>query len=81
MSVYSMMFMGMAPFGALFAGLLAKATGAPLTLAIGGVACICGSVFFGTRLAGIRLEARQLILAQQMAGGEPAHVEAVVSGS
>jgi MFS family permease len=80
MSVYSMMFMGMAPFGALFAGFVARVLGAPLTLAIGGVACICGTVVFGTRLAGIRSEARQLILAQQMAGGEPAHVEGAVSG-
>ena len=30
MAVYSMMFMGMAPFGALFAGWLAERIGAPL---------------------------------------------------
>ena len=37
MSVYSMMFMGMAPFGALFAGNLAEHIGAPRTVAVGGV--------------------------------------------
>src|SRR5215467_11424925 len=36
MAVYSMMFMGMAPFGALFAGVLANRLGAPITVALGG---------------------------------------------
>ena len=36
MAVYSMMFMGMAPFGALFAGWLAERIGAPRTVALGG---------------------------------------------
>jgi MFS family permease len=72
MAVYSMMFMGMAPFGSLFAGLMAKVTGAPLTLTLGGLGCIAGALAFGSRLAGIRAEARQLIIAQQMAGGDPA---------
>ena len=40
MSVYSMMFMGMAPFGAFFAGAIAHHLGAPWTVALGGVACI-----------------------------------------
>lgn len=72
MSVYSMMFMGMAPIGALFAGVVAGQLGAQLTVAIGGVACIAGAGVFGSRLAEFRVEGRQLILAQQMAGGEPA---------
>ncbi len=42
-AVYSMMFMGMAPFGAFFAGAIAHRIGAPWTVAIGGVACIAGS--------------------------------------
>ncbi len=41
-SVYSMMFMGMAPFGAFFAGAIAHHIGAPYTVAIGGLACIAG---------------------------------------
>jgi MFS family permease len=40
MAVYSMMFMGMAPFGALLGGALADRIGAPLTVAMGGIACI-----------------------------------------
>jgi MFS family permease len=71
MSVYSMMFMGMAPFGALMGGALADRLGAPLTVAMGGVACVGGAVWFGLSLPKIRLEARRLVLAQAAAGGEP----------
>ena len=71
MSVYSMMFMRMAPFGALMGGALADRLGAPLTVATGGVACVGGAVWFGLSLPKIRLEARRLILAQAAAGGEP----------
>ncbi len=79
MSVYSMMFMGMAPFGAFFAGwfshLLGEAfgdrLGAPLTVVVGAVACLCGSAAFGSILSKFRCEARQLVLAQQEVGGGP----------
>ncbi len=71
MSVYSMMFMGMAPFGALMGGALAHRLGAPLTVAMGGVACVGGAVWFGLNLPKIRMEARRLIMAQAVAGGEP----------
>jgi MFS family permease len=72
LAVYSMMFMGMAPFGALFAGAIAEHVGAPITVAIGGVACICGGLFFARNLPAFRDAARQMVLAQQMVGGEPA---------
>jgi MFS family permease len=71
MAVYSMMFMGMAPFGALFAGSVAERLGAPRTVAIGGVVCILSAAFFALRLPVLRVEARQLIVAQGLAGGEP----------
>jgi MFS family permease len=71
MSLYSMMFMGMAPFGAFFGGALADRIGAPPTVALGGVACVGAALLFGLRLPTIGVEARQLILAQTMAGGEP----------
>jgi hypothetical protein len=71
MAIYSMMFMGMAPFGALFAGMMAERIGAPATVAMGGVACLCGSALFASVLSRVRQEARQLILAQQAAAGEP----------
>jgi MFS family permease len=72
MALYSMMFMGMAPIGALCGGALAHRIGAPITIAIGGVACIAGAIWFGRMLPVMRIEARRLIVAQGMAGGEPA---------
>ncbi len=72
MAVYAMMLMGMAPIGALFGGALADRLGAPLTVAVGAVACVLAALWFGRQLPKIRVEARKLILAQGMAGGEPA---------
>ena len=71
MAVYSMMFMGMAPFGALFGGALADRLGAPIAVMIGAVAGLGGAAIFGLRLPKMRGEARRLIVAQQMVGGEP----------
>jgi len=72
MAVYSMMFMGLAPLGALMGGALSDRLGAPLTVALGGLAAVAGAGWFAMHLPKIRVEARKLILAQQMAGGEPA---------
>lgn len=79
MAIYSMMFMGMAPVGALLAGLLADRLGAGTTVALGGVFCIGGGLFLLWQLPGIREDARRLILDQQStalpqspAGAEPA---------
>jgi MFS family permease len=71
MAVYSMMFMGMAPFGAFFAGSLAEKLGAPLTVLLGALGCLIGSVVFLARLPGLRAEARQLIVAQATTAGSP----------
>jgi MFS family permease len=71
MAVYSMMFMGMAPFGALLAGALAEPIGAPRTVALGGAICIVAGLGFAARLPALRAEASELIVAMQMAGGEP----------
>jgi MFS family permease len=72
MAVYSMMFMGMAPLGALMGGALSDRLGAPWTVAIGGFASVLGAWWFSAQLPKIRVEARKLIIAQAMAGGEPA---------
>jgi len=71
MAVYSMMFMGMAPIGAFLGGALADRMGAPVTVAVGGVACIIGAIWFGRALPAMRVEAHRLIIAQGLAGGEP----------
>ena len=51
MSIYTTAFMGITPFGSLFAGVLASVAGAPNTLLIGGAFCILGSLFFAKRLS------------------------------
>jgi MFS family permease len=71
MAAYSMMFMGMAPFGALLAGSVAEKTSAPLTVALGGVIGLVGAAAFGVKLPSLRVEARRLIIAQTLAGGDP----------
>jgi MFS family permease len=74
MAVYSMMFMGMAPFGSLLAGTLAHRLGAPATVAVGGAACIVASAVFGLRLPALRAEGLQLVIAQEAVGGVPPEV-------
>jgi MFS family permease len=73
MAVYSMMFMGMAPFGALLSGSLADRLGSPAAVAIGGAVCILGSIAFSLRLPALRVEARRIIVALQMTAGDPAN--------
>lgn len=68
MAAYSMMFMGMAPFGALGAGATAHRLGAPLAVAIGGVAAIAGGLLFAVQLPRLRASARALVAAQERAG-------------
>ncbi|HEX3437615.1 MAG TPA: MFS transporter [Pseudacidobacterium sp.] len=60
MSYYTIAFVGMAPFGSLLAGALAHAIGAPHTVAVSGVACIAGAVWFWSQLKGIRKEMRPI---------------------
>jgi hypothetical protein len=54
------------------AGALAHRLDAPATVAVGGVACLAGAAIFGVRLQAFRTAAREIILALQPAGGEPA---------
>jgi fucose permease len=65
MSVYSMMFMGMAPIGSLLAGAAASRLGAPITVTAGGLICMTAAGVFWARLPGIRMDARRLIAEQQ----------------
>ena len=71
MSLYAMMFMGMAPVGALLAGGLASRIGAPATIAGGGILCLAGALVFARHLPHLRTEARQIIVELQMTGGDP----------
>jgi MFS family permease len=54
MSYYTMAFVGMAPFGSLFAGSLANRIGAQATVMISGACCAAGAVWFASRLRELR---------------------------
>lgn len=72
MAVYSMMFMGMAPIGALLAGSLAQRYGAPQTVMMGGAICVIGGGIFALRLPRLRQEGRRIIIASQTTAASPA---------
>ena len=50
MSFYTMAFLGTAPIGSLIAGVVAARFGAPMTVLLGGIACIAGAGWFAMRL-------------------------------
>lgn len=54
MSIYTMAFIGMIPFGNLLAGVLAERIGAPATVMLGGAACAGGATLFALRLPRLR---------------------------
>ncbi|HPU84033.1 MAG TPA: MFS transporter [Candidatus Latescibacteria bacterium] len=54
MSLYAMAFMGMAPFGSLYAGTSAKLFTAPVAVIASGVLCVFGAALFTVRLPSLR---------------------------
>jgi MFS family permease len=60
MSFFTMSFMGMTPFGSLFAGAIAGRIGAPVTVQIGGVACLFGALAFSASLPSLREKVRPI---------------------
>jgi MFS family permease len=72
MAAYTMMFMGMGPLGALAGGTVADRVGAPVAVIVGGAITIAAAAVFSMRLPALRGPAREMILAQQQAGGNPA---------
>ena len=67
MSIYSMMFMGMAPIGALLGGVLAHKLGAPITVALGGGSCMLAGLIFALRLPQWKQGARLLYKSEEAA--------------
>ena len=57
-SIYMMSFLGVAPLGALLAGVLAERIGPPLTLALGGALALCAAFAYWMSLAKIRAAIR-----------------------
>ncbi|MGE0455319.1 MAG: MFS transporter [Vicinamibacteria bacterium] len=58
MSLYSTSFLGALPLGSLAAGALANRIGAPLTVALGGIACLLGAFAFARVLPALRQDVR-----------------------
>jgi MFS family permease len=58
MSIYTMAFMGTAPFGSLIAGSLASLTSVPFTLILGGSSCIVGAIIYAYNLPNLDLKIR-----------------------
>jgi MFS family permease len=54
MALYTMAFIGLSPVGALFGGALADRIGAPLTVGIGGAACVGLAFWFARELPALR---------------------------
>jgi MFS family permease len=67
MAVYSMLFIGMAPIGALFGGTLAHHLGAPLTVVLGGGGCLAAGLVFALRLPRWRGGAQVLYRSEEAA--------------
>lgn len=80
MSLFSMMLVGMAPFGSLLAGWFADRVGAPLVVAVGGAVCALAGLLFSTQLPRIREAARPILAARGIiieptTGGEAVNVD------
>jgi MFS family permease len=60
MAFYTMAFLGTAPIGSLIAGIAAEHIGAPLTITLGGAACLVGAGWLAVRLPGIREQVRPI---------------------
>jgi len=60
MSLYTMAFIGVTPFGSLLSGSLAHALGAPRTIAISGMCCIIGALLFVRKLPRLQENLRRV---------------------
>jgi MFS family permease len=68
-AILSMLILGVAPFGALTAGIVARHFGAPFTVAVGGIACIVGGLVCSVNLPELTVQGRHLIVMNFMPSG------------
>ncbi len=71
MAVYSMMFMGMAPFGALLAGTIAVHVGPARAVGLGGACVLVGAAVFATRLPALRAGSREVLASRDSEAARP----------
>jgi MFS family permease len=62
MSFYVMCVMGTVPFGSLLSGTIASTIGTPVTIFIGGVFCIAGTLLFVRKLPELKKSVRQIYI-------------------
>jgi MFS family permease len=70
MGFYTMAVVGTIPIGSLLAGAVAQGAGAPLTIRIGGLACLASAAWFATRRKALRERIRAVYLRQGIGGGD-----------
>jgi MFS family permease len=80
MSLFSMMLVGMAPFGSLLAGWASDHVGAPLVVAVGGAGCALAGLVFARHLPRLVAAARPILIARGIiieptTGGEAVGVD------
>jgi MFS family permease len=71
MSFYTMAFLGTAPIGSLIAGVLADHIGAPMTVLIGGVACLAAAAWFTRQLPSLREQVRPIYIERGVIAAPP----------
>jgi MFS family permease len=62
MAFYTMAFLGTMPLGSLAAGLVAERLNAPVTIVLGGFACLLTGIWFATRLRSLRAVVRPIYI-------------------
>ncbi|MGH7854344.1 MAG: MFS transporter [Candidatus Binatia bacterium] len=77
MSLFTMMLVGMAPFGSLLAGWLADHFGAPIVVAAGGTVCAVAALVFARQLPRLRAAAQPILLARGIIGSSATPAEAI----
>jgi len=62
MAFYTMAFLGTAPIGSLMAGVVADRVGAPMTIRLGGLACVVAAAWYGFKLPQLRRIVRPIYI-------------------
>jgi MFS family permease len=70
MSLFTIAFIGMVPFGSLLSGWMAKRIGAPHTLFIDGLVCTAGAIVFGTRIPKMKKHVRPIYIEKGILSAE-----------